>query len=487
MSLLAVLFLPLLGGLLAWAAGRHRPQSARWVALATLAATLLLALAALPVAPGGDGPWHAQWRGDWIPRFGIAFHLGLDGLSLTLVLLTLFLGGMAVVASWTEIRRGQGLFHLLLLATVTGANGVFLAVDLFLFFVFWEAMLVPMYLLIALWGHGGRLRAAVKFFLFTQASGLLMLAAIVALMLLHGAETGAYSTAYADLAALDLAPGVALWVMAGFLLAFAVKLPAVPLHSWLADAHTEAPTGGSVLLAGVLLKTGAYGLLRFVLPLFPEAAAAVAPALMALGVAGIVYGAVLAFAQSDLKRLVAYTSVSHMGFVLLGVFAGGAFALRGALMGMVAHGLSTGALFMVAGAVQERLGTRDMNRMGGLWGPLPRLGAVALFFALGALGLPGLGNFVGEFLVLLGTFQRYPVAAVLAASALVLSAAYALALIQRVFHGQGPARNVPDLGPGWMAAAGAMMLLLLWLGLFPQPLFETAGPALDGLTGAGGG
>jgi NADH-quinone oxidoreductase subunit M len=293
----------------------------------------------------------------------------MDGLSLLLVLLTVLLGLMAVVASWSEIRERVGFFHFNLLWVLAGIVGVFLALDLFLFYVFWEMMLVPMYFLIGIWGHESRIYAAIKFFIFTQASSLLMLLAIVTLFFLHHQQFGVYTFDYIALLGTPLGPGMAMWLMLGFFVAFAVKLPVVPFHTWLPDAHTEAPTAGSVILAGLLLKTGAYGLLRFVVPLFPEAARAFAPAAMVLGVIGILYGAVLAFAQTDLKRLVAYTSISHLGFVVLGIFAWNEWALQGAVMQMICHGLSTGALFILVGALQERLQTRDMGRMGGCGRP----------------------------------------------------------------------------------------------------------------------
>ena len=323
-----------------------------------------------------------------------------------LILLTLGLGVMSVIASWSEITERVGFFHFNLMLTLAGVIGVFLALDLFLFFFFWELMLVPMYFLIAVWGHERRIYAAIKFFLFTQGSGLLMFAAIVALALINYRQTGTLTFDYFALAKTQLGSTTQMWLMLGFFIAFAVKLPVVPFHTWLADAHTEAPTAGSVILAGLLLKTGAYGLLRFAVPLFPAASATFAPVAMTLGVIGILYGAMLAFAQDDMKRLVAYTSISHLGFVLLGIYAGNALALQGAIVQMLAHGLSTGALFILVGALQERLHTRDMRQLGGLWSTAPRIGAIGLFFAIASLGLPGLGNFVGEFLVLLRHLSR---------------------------------------------------------------------------------
>ncbi len=468
--------------MLAWAGERARPGLARWIALAAVATDLVLVSALWLTASDADGTWLAWLDLQWIPAFGIRFHLALDGLSLLLLALTAFLGVMAVIASWREITERAGFFYFNLLWTLAGVVGVFTAFDLFLFFVFWEVMLVPMYFLIAIWGHEHRRYAAFKFFIYTQASGLLMLVAILALAYANYHETGTLTFSYLDLLGTPLSPRAAFWIMLGFFIAFAVKLPALPFHTWLPDAHTEAPTGGSVILAGVLLKSGAYGLLRFVVPLFPAAAHAIAPWAMALGVAAILYGAVLAFAQRDFKRLVAYTSVSHMGFVLLGVFAWHPLALQGAVMQMLAHGVGTGALFMIAGAVQVRLHTRDLERMGGLWSALPRLGAWALFFAVAALGLPGLGNFVGEFLVLLGGFAVSPGLTVVATLGLIGAAVYALALIQRAFHGVGATQPVlVDAGAREMTAFLLMGLALVWLGLYPQPVFDAAQPALDAL------
>jgi NADH-quinone oxidoreductase subunit M len=480
-----LIVLLLAGGLLAWFAERWHPLWSRWISLAVLAIDLLLALT-LWVQHGGGvdlsagGPWLAHIDLPWISRFGIRFLLSLDGLSLLLILLTLFLGVMSVVTSWTEIRTRVGFFHFNLLWTLAGTLGVFLALDLFLFAFFWEVMLVPMYFLIAIWGHENRIYAAIKFFLFTQVSGLAMLVAILALVLVHRTSTGVFTFSYFDLVGTSMSPETAHWLMLGFLAAFLVKLPAFPFHTWLPDAHTEAPTAGSVILAGVLLKTGAYGLLRFVVPLFPDAAVSFTPVAMVLAVIGILYGAILAFAQTDLKRLVAYTSVSHLGFVLLGVFAWNALALQGAVVQMLAHGISTGALFMMVGALQERIGTRDVRSMGGLWASAPRMGAIALFFAIASLGMPGLGNFVGEFLVLLGTYRVDVTLTVLAAIGLITATVYALALVQNTFHGEA-GRQIADFAARDMGTMAAMMAVIVWLGVYPQNVLSTAQPAIAGL------
>jgi NADH-quinone oxidoreductase subunit M len=474
----------LVGGLLAWLFGRLHPVWARWISLVALAADLTLGLVLWgrypdELALSGQSVWLAEVNWSWIPRFGVSFHLAVDGLSLLMVLLTFFLGIMAVLASWSEIQERVGFFHFNLLWVTAGIVGVFLALDLFLFYFFWEVMLVPMYFLISIWGHENRVYAAIKFFIFTQASGLLMLLAILALVFIHYRQTGNLTFDYTQLLVTPLAATTQVWLMLGFFIAFAVKLPAVPLHTWLPDAHTEAPTAGSVILAGLLLKTGAYGLLRFVIPLFPEAARAFTPVAMVLGVVGILYGAVLAYAQTDVKRLVAYTSVSHLGFVLLGIFAWNELALQGAVMEMICHGISTGGLFILAGGLQHRLHTRELARMGGLWASAPRMGGAAIFFAMASLGLPGLGNFVAEFLVLAGSFQVAPVLTAVATVGLVIATVYSLRLVQHTFYGpNAEGRRVPDLSARDMVVVVAMMAVLMWLGLYPQAVLDTANPAL---------
>jgi len=485
MILLWLILIPVIGGLLAWITGKSNPTVSRWISLIAMLIDMVLAIVIWgqygdQITVLKQGHWLTQLQWSWIPQFGITFKLAIDGLSLLMVLLTAFLGILSVLTSWTEIKERVGFFHFNLLWILGGVIGVFLALDLFLFYFFWEMMLIPMYFLIAIWGHENRIYAAIKFFLFTQASGLLMLIAIIALVLIHGAQTGFYTFDYSQLLGTSLAPRTAMLIMLGFFAAFAVKLPAFPFHPWLPDAHTEAPTAGSVVLAGLLLKTGAYGLLRFVLPLFPDAAMRFAPIAMTLGVIGILYGAILAFAQNDLKRLVAYTSVSHLGFVLLGVFAWNDLALQGVVMQMICHGFSTGALFILVGTMQEYMHTRDMNRMGGLWENVPRMGAVGMFFAMASLGLPGLGNFVGEFLVLVGSYQSSIVLTVFATIGLVAATIYSLWIIQKTFHGEKTEEwDIPDFNVRHMVIMGSMIVALVWLGLFPQPVLNTAKPALQ--------
>ncbi|HAZ94881.1 MAG TPA: NADH-quinone oxidoreductase subunit M [Porticoccaceae bacterium] len=495
MVMVNLILILLVGGVLALLSERVNENMPRRVALAVVLFDLIYFLnflSGMPdltqlqaPLPNDPSTWLMHFKADWIPAFGISIEFALDGISMLMVLLTLVLGAVAVSASWTDVIVRRGFFEANLLWTLAGVLGVFMALDLFLFFLFWEVMLIPMYFMIAIWGHENRGYAAMKFFIFTQASGLLMLVSILALVAVNQSATGQWSFSYFDLLNTPMAEAAAHWLMLGFFIAFVVKLPVFPFHTWLPDAHTQAPTAGSVILAGILLKTGAYGLIRFAVPLFPQAAMDFSYVAMVLGAVGVVYGAVLAFAQTDFKRLIAYSSVSHMGFVLLGVYAWNELALQGAVMQMVAHGFSTAALFMIAGSLQERLHTRDMREMGGLWQQMPRMGAVAMFFVVASLGLPGLGNFVAEFLVLLGLFQVDPWLTAVAALGLITGAAYSLILMQRAFQGEpNPTladQGLIDFGPREMLTMAVMMLALIGLGIFPQPVLDIAQPVLQSL------
>ena len=481
-----------LGGLAAWASGRLGPRWPRSVALVVLLAQLGLMLViwggpVQPVEAAGGGAWLMLFRSPWIPQFGISIIFGIDGITLLLLLLSDLLGLVAVVASWNSIQKWVGFFHFNLLWCIAAFASIFMALDLFLFYVSWEVMLVPLYFLIAVWGYEERrVYAAIKFFIFTQVSGLLMLVSILGLYFVHGRAAGIFTFDYFELLSTPIPEGTAFLLMLGFFAAFAVKLPVVPLHTWLPDAHTEGPTAASVILAGLVLKVGAYGFLRFLFPLFPGPALKLAPFAMTLGVVSILYGASLCFAQRDAKRLVAYSSISHMGFVLLGIFAWNQWSLQGTMMIMLAHGLSTGGLFVLVGDLSERIHTRDMNRMGGLWSSMPRMGAAGLVLALASLGLPGLGNFVGEFLVLLGTYRVSVPLVSVATLGFVVATVYSLWIIQRVFHGP-PA---PGGGEHWKlydttAREGTvlfgMIAILLWLGLFPQAALNTSRGAFEEL------
>ena len=371
--LISILFF---GGVLAWLSEGLDSKFPRVIALTAVVIDLLVMLTLLG-ADAGDSGWIVQLNAQWMPRFGISFHLAADGLSVLMMVLTAFLGAVAIGSAWDEITEKTGFFYFNLLWTLAGVIGVFTALDLFLFFFFWEVMLIPMYFIIAIWGHENKNYAAMKFFIFTQVTGMLMLISILALAYFHYVQFGWFSFDYVDLLKVNTSSAIEMWIMLGFFVAFSTKLPSFPFHSWLPDAHSQAPTAGSVILAGVLLKTGAYGLIRFAIPLFPEASMTFAPFAMTLAVISILYCAKVAFAQTDIKRLIAYTSVSHMGFVLLGIYAWNEQALQGAVMTMLAHGLSAAALFMLAGGLQHRIHTRDMDHMGGFWAKVPRLSFVA--------------------------------------------------------------------------------------------------------------
>lgn len=485
--LIIILFV---GGLLAWLAEYVDPKLPRVVALLFVLLDALVMLSLLNnstfTPAGASGDWLVYMKADWLPRFNIFLQLGVDGLSLLMVLLTVFLGLVAVGAAWDEIKEKPGFFYFNLLWTLAGVVGVFVALDLFLFFFFWEVMLIPMYLIIAIWGHENKNYAAMKFFIFTQISGLLMLIAILALAFNHYLQFGNFSFDYFELHNVELEASVGLLIMLGFFLGFGTKLPTVPLHSWLPDAHSQAPTAGSVILAGILLKTGAYGLIRFTVPLFPQAAEQFAPVAMTLAAVSILYCAKVAFAQTDLKRLIAYTSVSHMGFVTLGVFAWNEQAVQGAVMTMLAHGLSAAALFMLAGGIQHRIHTREMGDMGGFWARVPRMSVVALFFSIAALGMPGLGNFVGEFLALLGAFQVSIPLTVVAALGLILASVYSLWVLQKVFQGRYDAQRfeesaLGDLTRQEMIFYLAMIVGLVWMGMYPQTFLDLSAMTLDSI------
>ena len=476
-----LIVIPAVGGVLAWIAGRWSASASRWIALAASFVDLALALmlwARFPVSLD-PGSVFVEERVPWVPSLGISYFLAMDGLSLLLVLLSTVIGVVAVAASWREITDRVGQFHLAIMTLLSAIIGTFTASNLILFYFFWELMLVPMYFLIAIWGHENRRYAAIKFVLFTFIGSLFMLLGILGIYVIHGRATGLYTFDLPELTGTVMPAATAMWLMLGFFVGFAVKIPAFPLHTWLPDAHTEAPTAGSLHLAALMLKTGAYGLLRFAIPLFPAASVQLRPTAMVMGVGGVIYGAVLAYAQRDMKRMVAYTSVSHMGFVILGIYAGTELALQGALIAIICHAFATGALFLIVGMLQERTHTRDLARLGGLWATTPKLGGFTLFFALAALSLPGLGNFIGEFLVLLGTFQVSRAAAILAALGLIVSVIYALRLVQASVF--GPNENnwvLPDLTLREIAILTPLAALLLWIGFYPQPLIDTARASL---------
>ncbi len=480
MILVVLILILLAGGLLAWAVGRLNAILSRSIALVAVIADFGITLWMLTIEATPGNQWLIEYRAVWVTTFGIELHMAVDGLSLILLLLTYFIGILSVLVSWKEIDKNPGFFHFNLLWILAGITGIFLSLDLFLFYFFWEVMLIPMYFLIGIWGHENRIYASYKFFIFTQAGGLLMFLAILGLYLVHGRSSGDYTFDFLRLMNTPMSSALQMTLMLGFLAAFLVKLPAFPFHSWLPDAHTEAPTAGSLILAALMLKTGAYGLLRFIIPLFPEAAEKFAPVGMILGVAGILYGAKLAFAQTDLKRLVAYTSVNHMGFIVIGVFALNQLAWQGVVIQIVAHGISTGALFIMAGQISERIHTRDLSKMGGLWKQMPYMGAVGLIFVMASLGLPGLGNFIAEFLILTGTFKSSVLFACLASIGLIFATIYSIRIMQKVFYGPPKLNNhLKDLNIRESLVMISLIAAIFFLGLLPQPVLKITEPPVN--------
>jgi NADH-quinone oxidoreductase subunit M len=468
-----VTFLPALGAVLVFLLPRRAEALARQVALAVSVATFVVSLPLYFGFNPATPDYQFVEQRAWMPTLGVAYHLGVDGISLLLVLLTTFLMPLALLASWSSVEARWKEFAITMLLLETGMVGVFVALDLFLFYIFWEAMLIPMYLIIGIWGGANRVYAAVKFILYTLFGSLLMLVAILALYFQHGAATGTYTFDLPVLAKFVLPGGLNQNLLfLAFALAFAIKVPMFPFHTWLPDAHVEAPTAGSVILAGVLLKMGTYGFLRFCLPLFPQASLQFAPWIFALAVIGIVYGAWVSTVQPDIKKLVAYSSVSHLGFVMLGLFTLTAQGLVGGIIQMVNHGLSTGALFLLVGMIYERRHTRLIADFGGLWSVMPGFSVIFLIVSLSSLGLPGLNGFVGEFLILVGTFQVNRTAAVVATTGIIFAAVYMLWMYQRVIFGEVTReenRRLSDLTAREWAVLLPVVLFIVWIGVYPAP------------------
>jgi NADH-quinone oxidoreductase subunit M len=487
MLLSLVIFLPLAGALLVLIAGgrgdrAEREPLVRWIALAaslaTFAATLLLWWYFDP----SSAAYQFEERYDWIPAFGIQYYIGVDGISLLLIVLTGFLTPLALLSSWESVHKSVKAFSFFILALETAMIGVFASIDLFLFYVFWDAMLIPMYFLIGVWGYERRVYAAVKFILYTMAGSVLMLVAIIAIAWAFAeANGGVFSFSLLDLQTLTLSGRMEYWCFLAFAVAFAIKVPLFPFHTWLPDAHVEAPTAGSVILAGVLLKMGTYGLLRFAFPLFPTAALQFAPILATLAVIGIIYGALVAMVQPDLKKLVAYSSVSHLGFVVLGLCALNVQGVQGAVYQMLNHGVSTGGLFLLVGMLSDRRHTRLISEYGGLKGVVPRFVAAFLLVTLSSIALPGMNGFVGEFLILLGAFRWEPWMAVFAATGVILSAVYMLWMFQRVNYGPVTAknRNLPDLTPREWALMAPTIAMAILMGVLPGVFLRPMEPAVN--------
>ena len=473
-----LLLLPVAGALLVVAAPAPRER----------AIALVVSLAEFVVSAGlwwsfvPEGGMQFTAAIPWMPEWGIAYRVGIDGISLFMVLLTTLTMPLCVLGSWNYITQRERGFYALLLVLLTGILGVFISLDLFLFYVFWEVMLIPMYFLIGIWGGSNRLYASIKFFIYTMVGSLLMLVAILVTAWVVGAATGVLSFSYDHiLANASAVGGRAPWLFAAFALAFAIKVPIFPFHTWLPDAHVEAPTAGSVILAGVLLKMGTYGFLRFAIPFFPDVAfsPAVTTIAVVLAVVGIIYGALVAMVQPDIKKLVAYSSVSHLGFVMLGIWAATLQSVQGALMVMINHGLSTGALFFLIGMLYERRHTRNIAAFGGIARVVPVFSLIFTLVSLSSIGLPGLNGFVGEFLVLLGSFGRFPWATGIATTGVIFAAAYLLWALQRIIFNKldkPENESLTDLTPRELAVLAPLLAGIVWLGLYPAPVLRRMEP-----------
>lgn len=489
-----VTFFPLLGVLALLLLPGENKNLLRWTALVTSLATFGISLWVLSLFTAANPDLQLVAKYDWITVAGwnIQYHMGVDGLSILLVLLTTFLTPISILSTWTAVEERVKDFMLFFLLLEVGMTGVFLAQDLFLFYIFWEFTLVPMYFLIGIWGGPRRLYAAVKFFLYTMAGSILMLLAILWL----GINQGTFSVP--EMIAKGGIPGnIQFWLFLAFTAAFAIKVPMWPLHSWLPDAHVEAPTAGSVILAGVLLKMGTYGFLRFNIPLFPQAAVQLAPWMALFAAIGILYGAAVSYAQADVKKLVAYSSVSHLGFVMLGMFALNEQGVSGAILQMVNHGLSTGALFLLVGMIYEQTHTREIKVYGGLWKITPIYGSIMLIVALSSMGLPGLNGFVGEFTILLGAFGSKAIAspwyAGLSAAGVIMAAIYILYMFQKMFLGpegsiveevKHHGHALRDLNWREIVTVLPLLVFIFWIGLYPKPFFDLMGPAVEKLVSA---
>jgi NADH-quinone oxidoreductase subunit M len=484
-----VTLFPLVGVLVLLFLPSEKKNLLRWTALLASLATFGLFIWMLTLFRQAEvadaGALHLTISLPWIQVAGwnITYAMGVDGLSILLVLLTTFLTPISILSTWTAVEERVKDFMTFFLLLEVGMLGVFMAQDLFLFYIFWEFTLVPMYFLIGIWGGPRRIYAAIKFFLYTMAGSILMLLAILWL--------GIYQSTFSvpELIAKGGIPAnIQLWLFLAFAAAFAIKVPMWPMHSWLPDAHVEAPTAGSVILAGVLLKMGTYGFLRFNLPLFPQAAVTAAPWMALLAVIGILYGAAVSYAQKDVKKLVAYSSVSHLGFVMLGLFALNPQGIEGGILQMINHGLSTGALFLLVGMIYERRHTRDMDAFGGLWKVMPVYGALTLIVALSSMGLPGLNGFVGEFTILLGAFGSQAIGtpwfAGLAAAGVILAAIYILFMFQKLFLGpldKDENKKLKDLNWREIVTLVPILVFIFWIGLYPKPFFDLIAPAVEKL------
>jgi NADH-quinone oxidoreductase subunit M len=486
--LFIVLFLPMVGALAVLAIPREEAAVARGVGLAFSLTTFAISLGVLSGFDNSQAGFQLVFDKEWVPLLGARFKLGVDGISIWLVMLTTFLTPLVLLSSFAAIEKKVKEFTVAFLVLETGMLGAFLALDLFVFYVMWEIMLVPMYFIIGVWGGERRIYASIKFVIYTMLGSLLMLVAIFYIYTKHGQLTGTYTFDLEKLYNLQLSKSMQIWCFLAFGLAFAIKIPLFPLHTWLPDAHVEAPTAGSVILAGVLLKFGIYGFIRYAMPLFPWASHQIAPTIVGLAVAGIVYGAVVAFAQEDVKKLVAYSSVSHLGFCVLGLFAINPQGIEGSIYAMVSHGLTTGGLFLAIGVLYERRHTRRLDEFGGLWAQMPVFAAFFLIVTLGSAGLPGLSGFVGEFLSLLGAFDaggyiRFPeLVTAISATGVILGAVYLLYMFQKVMFGplsNEKNRHLPDLNAREIAVFVPILVGVFALGIYPKPVLAKMEPAVN--------
>jgi NADH-quinone oxidoreductase subunit M len=478
------LWLPIAGAILLAFFPRTATGAIKGFGLVVSLITFVISLGLLRGWQDGHAGFQFVENIPWIPQWGITYGLGIDGITLWLVLLTTFLTPLIFLSSWNSIHKHPKEYVISFLVMETAMIGAFLATDLILFYIFFELMLLPMYLVIGVWGGANRIYAAIKFFLFTIAGSLLMLLGIIYLGFQSYHQTGLPSFTITDLYGTQLMPTAQTLLFLAFTLAFAIKVPLFPLHTWLPDAHVEAPTGGSIILAGVMLKMGTYGFLRFVLPFFPDATAKWANVLIALAVIGIVYGALVAWVQPDMKKLVAYSSVSHLGFCVLGIFALNQTAIEGSILQMVNHGLSTGALFMLVGVVYERRHTRLLADYGGIARTMPVFAVFFVIAMLSSVGLPGLNGFIGEFLILTGSFQTHPVAATIAASGVILAAIYLLWLVQKVFFGpitNDENKNIPEIAWNEVAALVPLVIFMVWIGVHPNTFLKKMEPSVKHL------